>query len=211
MAAEAYPGAQEFLPRQRDPTHLRRAAAQCRGCDLYRSATQVVFGNGPTPAELMLVGEQPGDSEDREGEPFVGPAGELLSQALENVGIDREQVYVTNAVKHFKWEARGKRRIHKKPSLREVRACTPWLSAELEVVQPRLLVCLGVTAATAVFGKTVRLQDYRGLFTRSALGPLAFVTTHPSALLRMRGRDGWEQEHRRFLTELKTVKAKLTA
>src|SRR5919109_2944213 len=148
-----------FLPKEIDLDHLRAAAAHCEACDLYRTGTQTVFGEGLTQSEVLFVGEQPGDQEDRAGQPFVGPAGRVLDDALEEVGIDRARVYVTNAVKHFKWVARGKRRIHSKPNAREIRACRPWLEAELAVVQPRLIVALGATAAQALLGASFRVTQ----------------------------------------------------
>jgi uracil-DNA glycosylase family protein len=209
MTDEAARSAAEFLPEQTDLEHLRSAARHCRGCDLYQNATQTVFGAGAPGARVVLVGEQPGDQEDQNGQPFVGPSGELLSQALEEVGLPREELYVTNAVKHFKWEPRGKRRIHKRPNMGEVRACGPWLSAELRAVRPEFIVCLGVTAASAVFGKTVRLKDYRSTFTASPDGLSTFVTTHPSSLLRLRGREGWELEYQRFVRDFERVAQRL--
>lgn len=163
---------------------LRDASAGCHACPLWERGTQTVFGEGPPLAEVMLVGEQPGNEEDLSGRPFVGPAGRLLDRALEAAGIDRRIVYVTNAVKHFKWEPRGKRRIHQKPSAREVRACRPWLEAELEVVRPRALVCLGSTAAQALLGRTFRVTEHRGELVASPLAPLVMATVHPSSILR---------------------------
>jgi DNA polymerase len=172
------------VPPHADIAELRTAAQQCRGCELWRDATQVVFGEGPQPARLMLVGEQPGDREDLAGEPFVGPAGRLLDEAIAAAGITRDEVYVTNAVKHFRFEQRGKRRIHATPQVAHVTACHPWLAAEMDAVDPRVVVCLGATAARAVLGRTVRIGAERG--TPIAMGErTAVVTTHPSALLRM--------------------------
>ncbi|MCC7423481.1 MAG: UdgX family uracil-DNA binding protein [Planctomycetaceae bacterium] len=164
--------AAEFVPQSRSLTTLSRAAKRCEGCDLYRHATQTVFGEGPASARLILVGEQPGDSEDREGHPFVGPAGKLLSTAMEEAEIDRSEVYVTNAVKHFKWEPRGTRRLHKKPSAREIAACRPWLDAEMEAVEPVGIVCLGATAAQALLGRDFRITRNRGGTDRVSRGPL---------------------------------------
>jgi len=163
---------------------LRAASAGCRACPLWERGTQTVFGEGPQLAEVMLVGEQPGSEEDLSGRPFVGPAGRLLDRALEAAGIDRRGVYVTNAVKHFKWEPRGKRRIHQKPSAGEVRACRPWLEAEIAVVRPRALVCLGATAAQALLGRTFRVTEHRGELVASPLAPLVMATVHPSSILR---------------------------
>jgi uracil-DNA glycosylase len=165
---------------------LRREAATCRNCPLYRDATQTVFGEGPPDAALVLVGEQPGDREDREGRPFVGPAGGVLAEALEEAGIDRDDVYVTNAVKHFKWrQGRGKRRLHQRPNAEEVRACMPWLEAELAAIEPKLVACLGATAARALLGTKFRVTRDRGTFVESKLGWLATATIHPSAILRI--------------------------
>ena len=163
---------------------LREAAADCRACPLWKVGTQTVFGEGPGNAELMLVGEQPGDREDREGRPFVGPAGRLLDEALAEAGIDRSRAYLTNAVKHFKWRASGKRRIHAKPNWSEIAACRPWLDSELEVVRPDVLVCLGATAAQALLGRTFRVTKQRGQPVESDLAPHVLATIHPSAILR---------------------------
>ena len=181
-----------FVPESHRLPALRRAAAGCRGCELWRDATQTVFGAGPPSAELMLVGEQPGDREDREGEPFVGPAGALLGRALEEAGIERDDAYLTNAVKHFKWRPRGKRRLHQTPRAGEVEACKPWLAAEVEAVRPEALLALGATAARAVFGPRVKVTKDRGRLLETPLAPLAAVTVHPSAILR--SRDGGERE-----------------
>jgi uracil-DNA glycosylase family protein len=163
---------------------LRKAAASCTACDLYKTGTQVVFGEGPDDAEAMFVGEQPGDQEDKLGRPFVGPAGKLLDKALADAGIDREQVYLTNVVKHFKWVARGKRRIHQKPNWTEVAACRTWFDAELEAVQPRVLVCLGATAAQALLGRQFRVSRERGVPVASDLAEHVLATVHPSSILR---------------------------
>jgi uracil-DNA glycosylase len=165
---------------------VRDAAAGCRACDLWRHATQTVFGAGAEPASIMLVGEQPGDQEDLAGQPFVGPAGRLLDEALAAAGLNRARVYVTNAVKHFKWTERGKRRIHKKPRVGEILACRPWLLLELARVRPRVVVCLGTSAARAVLGQSVTLKAARGRPIASALAPVVYVTMHPSAILRER-------------------------
>ena len=173
-----------FLPPRHDLDSLREAAKQCRGCDLYREATQVVFGEGQVHAALLLVGEQPGDREDQQGKPFVGPAGQLLDKCLESAGIDRTEVYVTNAVKHFKWEPRGKIRLHKKPNSLEIAACRPWLEAEITAVRPQLIVCLGATAAQSLLGAQFRLTRHRGEVFPTNHGPVT-ATIHPSAILRM--------------------------
>jgi uracil-DNA glycosylase family protein len=177
--------AAEFLPEKRNLKALRQAAAGCRGCELYRDATQTVFGAGRRSATLMLVGEQPGDREDREGRPFVGPAGRLLDQALEEAGIDPAIAYTTNAVKHFKWRSRGKRRLHQTPRAGEIQACKPWLEAEIEVVSPRALVALGATAAKALFGSSVRVMRDRGKLLDTPLAEIGAVTVHPSSVLRV--------------------------
>jgi DNA polymerase len=174
----------------RSLAQLARAIDACRGCDLWRDATQAVAGDGPARTSLMLVGEQPGDREDIEGEPFVGPAGRVLAEALEGAGIERSEVFVTNAVKHFKWrQGRGKRRLHQRPNIEEVKACRPWLVAEVELVKPRVIVCLGATAARSVLGPGYRVTRDRGQFVETDLGPLATGTIHPSAILRIRERE----------------------
>jgi DNA polymerase len=183
---EAARGAAALIGDRASLRSLREAAAGCRACPLWRDATQTVFGAGSPRSELMLVGEQPGDREDVEGEPFVGPAGRVLDEALERAGIERRAVYVTNAVKHFKWrQGRGKRRLHQRPNAEEIRACRPWLDAELAVVRPSALVCLGATAAKALLGPKVRVTRDRGRVLDSDLAPLVSVTVHPSAILRV--------------------------
>jgi len=184
-----YPTAAPFVPDKLSLTALRDAVQGCRGCPLYAKATQAVFGEGSLKARVMLVGEQPGDQEDLAGAPFVGPAGKLLDQALEEAGIDRATTYVTNAVKHFKWKARGTRRIHDKPTWTEVTACRPWLDAELALVQPRALVLLGATAAQALLGRSFRVTQERGRPLDSELADLVVATIHPSAVLRAENRD----------------------
>lgn len=176
--------AADFVPAERALPALREAAAGCRGCDLWRVGTQTVFGEGPQKARLMLVGEQPGDQEDLSGKPFVGPAGRLLDQALEDAGIDRTDSYMTNAVKHFKWQARGKRRIHQKPNWTEITACRPWLEAEVEAVRPHVLVLLGATAAQSLLGRQFRVTQNRRQLIESDLAPVVTATIHPSAILR---------------------------
>jgi DNA polymerase len=178
--------AADFLPRGRALPSLKRAAQDCRGCPLWKDATQTVFGRGPSDAALMLVGEQPGDREDREGEPFVGPAGRILESALRDAGIDPGGVYVTNAVKHFKWRPRGKRRLHQTPRAGEIEACRPWLEAEVEALGPQGIVALGATAARSVFGPSVRVTRDRGKTLETPLAPFGAVTIHPSAVLRAR-------------------------
>jgi uracil-DNA glycosylase len=192
-----------LVPPARSLPKLRSAARRCTACDLYETGTQVVFGEGARSAEVMFVGEQPGDQEDKAGRPFVGPAGKLLDQALEDAGIDREQVYMTNVVKHFKWAARGKRRIHQKPNWSEIAACRPWLEAELAVVEPRVLVCLGATAAQALLGRQFRVTRERGRSVDSDLAEHVVATIHPSAILR--DAETREQEYAAFLRDLKAV------
>jgi uracil-DNA glycosylase len=177
-------GAEDYLPPDRDIDRLRDAADRCRGCRLYQDATQTVFGEGDPRSALVLVGEQPGDVEDRTGEPFVGPAGTLLFRCLGELGVAREDVYITNAVKHFTFTQRGKRRIHQKPSLSDLVACKPWLDAELETLQPQVLVCLGATAIRSVLGPGHSVTKERGALQPSAYGGQVLVTTHPSAVLR---------------------------
>jgi DNA polymerase len=195
-------GAAEFLPARLSLTALRKAAAGCRACPLWRKATQTVFGEGPKGAEVMFVGEQPGDQEDKLGRPFVGPAGRVLDDALALAGIDRQRVYVTNVVKHFKWTARGKRRIHAKPSWLEIAACRPWLDAELAVVKPKVLVCLGATAAQALLGRDFRVTKDRGHPVESDLAPIVIATVHPSSILRA---DDRETQMRLFVEDLSVV------
>jgi uracil-DNA glycosylase family protein len=186
-------------------TALEKAARSCTACPLYKRATQTVFGEGSKNARLMLLGEQPGDQEDLAGKPFVGPAGRLLDRALEEAGIKRDEVYVTNAVKHFKWEPRGKRRIHKKPNSREIAACRPWLEAELRLVRPRLLVCLGATAAQSLFGPSFRVTRDRGKVLESELARKVVATVHPSSLLRQPDDESRVREYARFVADLQVA------
>jgi len=195
--------ASPFLPKRLSLSALRKAAAECRGCSLWEAATQTVFGEGPRDAEVMLVGETPGDREDLDGYPFVGPAGRELDRALEAVGIARDQVYLTNAVKHFKYRARGKRRIHQKPAAAEVKACHPWLDAELDVIRPEALVVLGATAARALLGTKFRLLAQRGQLIESELAPVVVATIHPAAILR--AGDARRAERERFTEDLRTA------
>jgi uracil-DNA glycosylase len=188
-ARNPYPTAAAFMPDTLSMQSLRAAVQECRGCPLYANATQAVFGEGVKSSDVMLVGEQPGDQEDRAGAPFVGPAGKLLDRALEEAGIDRSKAYVTNAVKHFKWKARGTRRIHDKPTWTEQMACRPWLEAELAVVKPRALVLMGATAGQSLLGKTFRVTQSRGVAIESDLADLVTATIHPSAVLRGEDRD----------------------
>jgi uracil-DNA glycosylase family protein len=188
---------------------LRRQASDCKACDLWKNATQTVFGEGNSKAIIMLIGEQPGDQEDRVGEPFVGPAGKLLDEALADAGIDRTQVYVTNVVKHFKWTPsdRGKRRIHKKPRSSEIQACRPWLTAELSSVKPRVLVCLGATAAQSLLGKEFSVTRQHGKLVESDLAPYAIATVHPSSILRAPDAESRRRQMREFVDDLKQVAA----
>jgi DNA polymerase len=188
---------------------LREEAKSCRACPLWANATQTVFGAGDPHARVMLVGEQPGDEEDRKGLPFVGPAGRLLDRALEAAGIDREHVYVTNAVKHFKWQLRGKRRIHKTPAQREIDACRQWLEGEIAAVRPRVIGCLGATAARAILGPDFRVSTMRGKFVPSPYAPCVFATYHPSALLRLKGEDEREAAFAQLVRDLALVKTAL--
>ena len=192
--------------RQRDELErLRDAARSCQNCPLWENATQTVFGEGETRAAVMLIGEQPGDQEDLAGRPFVGPAGRLLDRALEAAGVDRSRVYVTNAVKHFKWAPRGKRRIHKKPSDREIDACHQWLEGEIAAVKPSVIVCLGATAAQAVIGRGFKVSVDRGRFIESPLAPVVFATLHPSALLRVVDELERERAFHAFVADLKLI------
>jgi uracil-DNA glycosylase family protein len=195
--------AAELIPDRPTVGKVRDAARTCTACDLYKRATQTVFGEGAPAAALMLVGEQPGDAEDTTGHPFVGPAGKLLDRALEAAGIDRSQVYVTNVVKHFKWEPRGKRRIHKKPNAGEIAACRPWLDTEIALVKPRAIVCLGATAAQALLGRDFRVTAHRGEFIKSPLAPVVLATVHPSSLLRAPDEETRRLETKRFIDDLR--------
>jgi uracil-DNA glycosylase len=199
-----------FLPERLSLTSLRGAAQGCRGCHLWKVGTQTVFGEGRARSRLLLVGEQPGDKEDLAGRPFVGPAGRLLDESLDEAGIDRTGVYVTNAVKHFKWIARGKRRIHQKPNWSEIAACRPWLEAEIAVIKPDVLVCLGATAAQALLGRDVRVTRDRGRPLESALAPLAFATVHPSSILRAPDEESRQRERALFVDDLRVAAAALS-
>lgn len=202
--------AAEFVPDSRSLRILRQAAAECRGCPLWRDATRTVFGSGYKKAKLMLVGEQPGDREDIEGEPFVGPAGRILARALQGAEIDRREVYLTNAVKHFKWRARGKRRLHQTPRAGEVEACKPWLEAELDAVRPVALLALGATAAKALYGSSVRVTRDRGKPIDSSLAPVAALTIHPSAILRLRDHEEREEALGGLVEDLRYVAREVT-
>jgi len=194
-----------LLPAKPSLATLAGAAARCRACELWKTATQTVFGEGPQRAAIMLVGEQPGDIEDRTGRPFAGPAGKLLDEALQQAGIARSEVYVTNVVKHFKWSADGKRRIHEKPRDSEINACRAWLDAELEVVQPHIVVCLGATAAQALLGKEFRVTRQRGKWITSTLAPRLIATVHPSSILRARDSESRRSQMQALVRDLKKV------
>ena len=209
MARKTEMSAAPFVPESHDLQRLKAAVEHCRGCPLYENATQAVFGEGPDWAEVVFLGEKPGDKEDRSGKPFVGPAGRLLDKSLVSAGIPRERAYVTNAVKHFKWEPQGGRRLHKKPTEREIAACRPWLRAEMAILQPKVLVCLGASAAISAFGRHVRLTDLRGTFSSTELSEATFVTVHPSALLRIPDPDERHHEIDRFVADLRRVAEKL--
>lgn len=188
-----------------DLSKTRKAARTCKNCPLWKNATQTVFGEGEPSSAIMIVGEQPGDQEDRIGKPFVGPAGRLLDRAVADAGIARDDTYVTNAVKHFKWTPAGKRRLHKKPSPREIAACRPWLQAELQIVRPKTVICLGATAAAAILGPSIRVTRDRGRPFSSSMADKVFVTIHPSLLLRRADRDDAEEQYRLFVDDLRVA------
>jgi uracil-DNA glycosylase len=196
-----------LLPIRPTLASVKAVAAGCKACDLYLKGTQTVFGEGPPRARIMFVGEQPGDAEDIAGHPFVGPAGRLLDRALQEAGIDRRLVYVTNIVKHFKWEPRGKRRIHAKPNAGEVAACRPWLETEIALVKPRVLVCLGATAAQALLGRSFKVSQQRGEIVASPLAPIVTATVHPSSILRAADEEARREEMRLFVADLAKVAA----
>jgi uracil-DNA glycosylase len=197
--------AEKFFPKRKSLKAFRDAAFDCQACDLWKRATQTVFGEGARSAEILLVGEQPGNEEDLAGQPFVGPAGRLLDDALREAGIDRDKTYVTNVDKHYKWEPRGKRLIHKKPNAGEVAACRPWLEAEIGMVKPKIIVCLGATAAQALLGPQFRVTKQRGQFIESTLAPYIMATIHPSSILRAPDDETRRDERRRFVDDLKRV------
>jgi uracil-DNA glycosylase family protein len=199
------------VPETRSLKELREAAADCKACDLWKTGTRTVFGEGAESAEIVFVGEQPGDKEDLEGRPFVGPAGRILDEGLEEAGIDRSLAYVTNAVKHFKWVARGKRRIHQKPNAAELAACRPWLDSELAVVRPKVLVALGATAAQALLGRQFRVTKQRGVLVESDLAPYVIATVHPSSILRQETEDDRAAAMKDFVADLKVVAKLLRA
>jgi DNA polymerase len=202
---EQLESAAPLVPERPTLQKLRIAAASCTGCDLYKRGTQTVFGEGLAKARAVLVGEQPGDQEDRAGRPFVGPAGKLLDRALEEAGIDRKLVYVTNAVKHFKWTQRGKRRLHEKPNAREITACRPWLDAELVVLKPRVVVCLGATAAQALLGRTFRVTQQRGQLLAAGFAEHVLATVHPSSILRAPDDEARHRELELFIRDLRVA------
>lgn len=205
MAKRSNKPAELLLPLHPTIPSLQKAAQDCKACDLWERGTQTVFGEGGSNSKVIFVGEQPGDREDQEGKPFVGPAGGLLDKALVEAGIDRKKVYVTNAVKHFKWERRGKRRIHKRPNAAEIAACRPWLDAEIAVLKPKVVVCLGATAAQALLGRDFRVTQHRGEFVESQLAPFVMATVHPSSILRAPDDETRHAEMRRFVADLKKV------
>jgi DNA polymerase len=207
MAAQR--SAADFLPQRLNLTSLRRAAAGCRGCDLYKDATQTVFGEGNRSSELVLVGEAPGNQEDLQGRPFVGPAGLLLDEALEAAGVDRSAVYVTNAVKHFRFEERGKRRLNKKPTARQIQACHPWLQAEFQVIEPRVVVCLGATAAQALMGRDFRITQQRGDLLPGPPAEWVIATHHPSAILRAPEKSDRVRKRHELIEDLQLAATKL--
>lgn len=200
-------GAAQYIPLNPTIPRMQNAAKACRGCDLWKNATQTVFGDGPSKARVMFVGEQPGDQEDLQGHPFVGPAGRILDRALNEAGISRDEVYVTNAVKHFKSEPRGKRRIHKKPSAREVEACKPWLEAEIQAIRPEMVVCLGATAAQSLLGRAFRVMTSRGEIVPFPQGRFVVATVHPSSILRMRDDASRHAAMRDFVNDLRKVQS----
>jgi DNA polymerase len=197
--------AEDLIPDKPTLPGLQKAAADCKACDLWENATQTVFGEGKRHAKVLFIGEQPGNDEDLQGKPFVGPAGRLLDQALEKAGIDRRQTYVTNVVKHFKWEPRGKRRIHKKPNSTEIEACRPWLEAEIAMVKPKVIVCLGATAAQTLLGKQFRVSRQRGQPIPSPLARAVIATVHPSSIFRAPDEQSRHREMQQFIDDLKIV------
>lgn len=202
-------GAAALIPEKPNLSKLREAAAGCKACGLWKTGTQTVFGEGSSHARVMLIGEQPGDKEDLQGRPFVGPAGSVLDKALKAAGIDRDDVYVTNIVKHFKWEPRGPRRIHKKPNAIEIRACRPWLEAEIRVTMPDVVVLLGATAAQGILGAEFRVTQHRGKWLQSEIAPNVLATVHPSAILRTPDDESRHEEMGRFIADLKVVAAEI--
>jgi len=209
MLTETRPSARELIPEKLSLANLDQAAQSCTACDLYKNATQAVMGDGPRKAALFFIGEQPGDQEDLAGKPFVGPAGKVFDDVLSEAGISREEVYVTNTVKHFKWEPRGKRRIHAKPNAGEIRACRPWLEAELALVKPRIVVCLGATAAQSLMGPKFKVTVERGKFFETPWVPWLTATIHPSAILRMPDEDMRRGARAQLVEDLRRIGEKL--
>jgi uracil-DNA glycosylase len=207
MAKKETQTAAPLIPDRATLSSLRAAAANCKACDLWKRGTQTVFGEGSAGAKVLFIGEQPGNEEDLEGRPFVGPAGKLLDKALVEAGIDRGEVYVTNAVKHFKWVRQGKRRIHKKPRLSEIAACKPWLQAEIDVIKPRVIVCLGASAAQTLLGSDFRVTQRRGEFIESPLAPYVMATVHPSSILRAPDDETRREERARLVADFKKLRA----
>jgi uracil-DNA glycosylase family protein len=205
MPSEPPASAADLIPERATLPQLREIAADCQACDLYKTGTQTVFGEGPSRARIMFVGEMAGDYEDREGKPFVGPAGKLFDRLLDEAGIDRKEVYVSNVVKHFKWEPRGKRRIHKTPNAREIAACKPWLEAEIAAVRPKVIVCLGATAAKALLGRDFKVSQQRGERIESTYAPAVIATVHPSSILRSEDDESRHEAERRFVEDLKKI------
>lgn len=203
--SEPMTSARQFFPARLSITSLREAAENCQGCSLFKNATQTVFGAGRRSSSVLLVGEQPGHEEDLQGKPFVGPAGRVLDEALSAAGISRSETYVTNVVKHFKWSPRGKRRLHEKPSSREISACLPWLETEIDLVKPEVLICLGATAAQALLRKDFKVSVERGRLIQSAFAPYALATIHPSFILRQRTASERQRELERFTEDLRVV------
>jgi uracil-DNA glycosylase family protein len=201
--------ASDHIPREADLLALRAAAAGCKACNLWKLGTQTVFGEGRPAARVMLVGEQPGDKEDIQGRPFVGPAGAVLDKALAAAGIERGDVYVTNIVKHFKWEPRGKRRLHKKPNSLEISACRPWLEAEINTVKPQIVVLLGASAAQGILGRSFRVTQQRGQWIKSDIAPIVMATVHPSSILRATDDESRHEEMRKFVADLRKVAGQL--
>ncbi|HMD47902.1 MAG TPA: UdgX family uracil-DNA binding protein [Bryobacteraceae bacterium] len=209
MPQQKLKSAAQFLPERQTLATLAEAVQHCRGCDLYRFATQAVFGEGPVRAPIVMIGEQPGNDEDLQGHPFVGPAGKLLDRAMQEAGIQRSRVYLTNAVKHFKFEDRGKRRLHKKPRVSEVNACRPWLEAELALIKPKIVVCLGATAAHALLGPAFRSTEKRGKFFPQPSGSVVTATVHPSAILRAPDDEQRRGQYRDFVADLRRIRQHL--
>jgi DNA polymerase len=209
IAMPLHTSAEEFLPPRMNLKALREAAQHCQGCDLYKNATQAVFGEGPRRASIIMLGEMPGDQEDQQGHPFVGPAGRLLDESIDEAGLARDEVYITNAVKHFRWEPRGRRRLHKKPSWRQVEACKPWLHAEILVIEPQMIVCLGATAAQTLLGRDFRITKHRGKLFKNQHAAWLMATYHPSAILRAPEREDRHRMRAEFVGDLRHAAERL--